>query len=252
MGIVLGVLYFLGFLCGVWILATWFPDVGYIGFLFCGVFPFVLAAVAFGIIVVISMLLSWLHKVSAGEERQHEDITVPRKRGAEVRGIATVRDTLNIPWEEEQTAENEEKKIAGESTLRSVVGGVRIRSAEQILADVDGMDGREFEEWCADLLRKDGFINVTVTPASGDQGVDITAEKESVRYAVQCKCYSNDLGNHPIQEVHAGKALYSCHVGVVMTNREFTAGARELAKATGTLLWGREKLKKMLKHHGQS
>lgn len=251
MGVMLGILYFLGFLCGVWILATWFPDAGFIGLLFCGVFPFMLAAVALGIIIVISMMLSWLYKASMGEERQHEDIIVPRKRRTEVRGIATVKDTLNISWTEDQAAEHEERVIATESTLRSVVGGVRIRSSEQILNDVDGMSGREFEEWCASLLRKSGFVNVTVTPASGDQGVDITAEKESVRYAVQCKCYSSDLGNHPVQEVHAGKVLYSCHVGVVMTNREFTVGAKELAKATGTLLWGREKLKTMLKDCGQ-
>ena len=49
------------------------------------------------------------------------------------------------------------------------------------------MDGREFEEWCADLLISNGFINVKGTPASGDQGVDITAQKDDVKYAFQCK-----------------------------------------------------------------
>ena len=110
----------------------------------------------------------------------------------------------------------------------------------------DNLDGLEFENWCANLLRNNGFINVKVTRASGDQGVDILAEKGEIKYAIQCKCYSSDLGNSPIQEVHAGKSMYNCHVGVVMTNRHFTSGAKELANATGVLLWDREKLLQMM------
>ena len=112
---------------------------------------------------------------------------------------------------------------------------------------VDKMDGRQFEFFCADLLRKSGFINVEVTRSSGDQGVDIVAMKDSIRYAIQCKCYSKDLGNTPIQEVNAGKVYYKCHVGVVLTNRHFTAGAKELAEATGVLLWDRDDLIQMIK-----
>lgn len=117
---------------------------------------------------------------------------------------------------------------------------------DEMLHTVDLLDGPRFERWCAQLLRKIGFSDVTVTKTSGDQGVDITAVKDDVRYAIQCKCYSSDLGNHPVQEVHAGKSMYGCHVGVVMTNRFFTSGAKDLAKATGTLLWDRNKLKAML------
>lgn len=108
------------------------------------------------------------------------------------------------------------------------------------LLTIDLMDGHTFEYWCADLLCKLGFINVEVTPGSGDQGVDILAEKEGIKYAIQCKCYASDLGNTPIQEVHAGKAMYHCQVGAVMTNRYFTLGGRQLAEATGTLLWDRD------------
>lgn len=105
---------------------------------------------------------------------------------------------------------------------------------------IDSMDGHDFEYWCASLLEKLGFADVEVTPGSGDQGVDILAKKDGIKYAVQCKCYSSDLGNTPIQEVHAGKAMYNCHVGAVMTNRHFTAGGRQLAEATGVLLWDRD------------
>lgn len=110
----------------------------------------------------------------------------------------------------------------------------------------DDMEGRDFEYFCADLLRRNGFTDVTVTSGSGDQGVDILAQKDDIRYAVQCKCYAADLGNTPVQEIHAGKEFYDCHVGAVMTNRGFTPGARQAAKRTRTLLWGREKLAQFL------
>lgn len=115
------------------------------------------------------------------------------------------------------------------------------------LDEVDGMEGHDFEYWCADLLKKNGFQNVEVTKGSGDQGVDVLAEKDGIKYAVQCKCYSKDLGNTPVQEVESGRVFYGCHVGAVMTNRYFTQGARDLAQKTGTLLWDRDHISRLLK-----
>jgi restriction system protein len=108
------------------------------------------------------------------------------------------------------------------------------------LLDIDTMDGHDFEYWCASLLEKLGYIDVEVTRGSGDQGVDVLAKKDGIRYAIQCKRYTSDLGNTPIQEVNAGKTIYHCHVGAVITNRYFTKGAKEAAEATGVLLWDRD------------
>lgn len=107
---------------------------------------------------------------------------------------------------------------------------------------IDTMNGLQFEYFCCSLLLKNGFYDVDVTRASGDQGVDVLAKKDDIRYAIQCKCFTKDLGNTPIQEVYAGKEMYDCHVGVVMTNRYFTPGAKELAEKTRTLLWDRDRL----------
>jgi hypothetical protein len=119
--------------------------------------------------------------------------------------------------------------------------------AEYELKKVDYMEGHAFEHWCASLLMQNGFSSVEVTPGSNDQGVDILAQKDGIKYAIQCKCYSADLGNTPVQEVNTGKAIYRCQVGVVMTNRHFTKGAQTAADATGILLWDREKLIDMVK-----
>lgn len=110
---------------------------------------------------------------------------------------------------------------------------------------VDAMEGHRFEYWCAEVLRKNGFENVEVTRGSGDQGVDVFAEKDGIKYAIQCKCYTSDLGNKPVQEVNAGKVIYHCHIGAVMTNRYFTDGAKKAADANGILLWDRDIVQQM-------
>ena len=113
------------------------------------------------------------------------------------------------------------------------------------LNDIENMCGLDFEYYCAELLKRNGFADVEVTQGSGDQGVDILAQKDDIKYAVQCKRYSMPLGNTPIQEINSGKMFYKCHIGVVMTNSTFTDGAIELAEATGVLLWDGSKLKDM-------
>lgn len=114
------------------------------------------------------------------------------------------------------------------------------------LEEVDTMNGHEFEQFCIALLLDNGFQKVSGTKTSGDQGIDILAEKDGIKYGIQCKCYSTDLGNTPIQEAFAGKSIYKCHVAAVMTNRYFTTGGREAAQGTGVLLWDRNKLQEMI------
>lgn len=113
---------------------------------------------------------------------------------------------------------------------------------------IDKMNGHDFEYFCAELLRKNGFSDVKVTKGSGDQGVDILAKKDGIKYAIQCKNYASHLGNSPVQEVNAGKIYYKCHVGVVMTNSTFTQGAKTLAEATGVLLWDGSILTQMMEN----
>lgn len=115
------------------------------------------------------------------------------------------------------------------------------------LESIDSMDGHQFEYFCADLLRKNGFEQVEVTQASGDYGIDVLAEKDGVSYAIQCKCYSGNVGNHAVQEAHSGASYYNRMVAVVMTNSYFTEAAKETARRTQVLLWDRDKLMQMQK-----
>ena len=113
-------------------------------------------------------------------------------------------------------------------------------------SEFDTMDGHQFEYFCARLLEKNGYENVSVTSGSGDQGVDIIAYRDGIKYGIQCKCYSSTIGNRAVQEVFAGKAFYQCHVGVVLTNNYFTDSAKKLAESNGIILWNRDKLMQMI------
>ena len=113
--------------------------------------------------------------------------------------------------------------------------------------DFDQLNGRDFEYWCANLLERVGFEDVTVTQASNDQGVDIIAVKNGERYAVQCKRYASPLGNKPVQEVAAGRNIYNCDRAAVMTNNFFTDGARRAAFANDVELWDRDDVLAMRK-----
>lgn len=133
----------------------------------------------------------------------------------------------------------------GRKTLRSSIFS-KARTCYASLQDIDSMTGLQFEEYSAQLLRRLGYTNVRVTQASGDQGIDVLAEKDGLKYAIQCKNYHSKLGNTPVQEAFAGKVYYGCDVAVVLTNNTFTDGAFELAESTGVLLWDRQILARMI------
>ena len=46
------------------------------------------------------------------------------------------------------------------------------------------MNGYEYERKCAKMLKTKGFKNITVTPGSGDQGIDIIAYKGNMIFNV--------------------------------------------------------------------
>lgn len=115
------------------------------------------------------------------------------------------------------------------------------------MQQVDTMTGMEFENFCVSILQRNGYQTIKQTKATGDQGIDIIAEKDHKKYAIQCKCYKNPVGNHSVMEACSGRIYYGCDVGVVMTNSTFTPQAIDHAKKTGVLLWNREIILNMLK-----
>lgn len=110
---------------------------------------------------------------------------------------------------------------------------------------IDELEGHDFEEYCAGLLRDNGFIDVTVTKGSGDFGLDILCEKDGVTYGIQCKRYDKPIGVAAVQQTYAGRDYYDRMVGVVMTNQYFTEAAVKVAKKLNIMLWDRGYLEEM-------
>ena len=111
-----------------------------------------------------------------------------------------------------------------------------------VLPNFDSMNGTEFEQFCADVLLKNNFKSISLTEHSGDHGTDILAEKDDIIYAIQCKCYSSNIGNSAVQQALAGKNYYKADIAVVLTNRYFTEQAKEEAKIFNVKLWDRNRL----------
>lgn len=114
------------------------------------------------------------------------------------------------------------------------------------LGSMDELEGRDFEYYCAGLLREHGFLDVEVTKGSGDFGIDVLAEKDGITYAIQCKCYTGPVGVSAVGQAYAGRDYYDRMVGVVMTNQYFTEPAVRMADKLKILLWDRGYLEEMI------
>ena len=103
-------------------------------------------------------------------------------------------------------------------------------------------NGYEFEEYVANLYKKLGYRIEEVTKKSGDQGADVIAYKDNVKYVIQVKFYSNPVGNKAVQEVVASIGMYKADKGIVVTNSTFTSSAVGLANANNIELVDGEKI----------
>lgn len=109
------------------------------------------------------------------------------------------------------------------------------------ISDIDLMSGIEFEKYISRLFQSWGYKSHT-TQETNDQGVDVIAEKNGVKIAIQTKCYNGVVGNSAIQEIVAGMKFYDADKAMVITNSTFTKSAIELAKKNNVQLWDRKTL----------
>lgn len=110
------------------------------------------------------------------------------------------------------------------------------------LPDLDEVtDPLEYERQVAHTLDKLGW-EARTTVATGDQGADIIASKDGIRLVIQCKLYSQPIGNSAVQEAFAAKQHQKADLAAVVTNTGFTKSARQLANTTGVFLLHHEEL----------
>lgn len=108
-------------------------------------------------------------------------------------------------------------------------------------------NGYEFEEYVANLYKKLGYTIEEVTKKSGDQGADVIAYKNNIKYVIQVKFYNTPVGNKAVQEVAGAIGMYNANKGIVVTNNTFTQSAIELANANNIELVDGEKIEEYKK-----
>ncbi len=101
--------------------------------------------------------------------------------------------------------------------------------------DVERLRPIDFEIYCASLLKKGGWT-ARLTKASGDQGIDIIAERDGIKLVVQVKKSSSPVGNKAVQEAIAGRTFVNADAACVVSNADFTPAAKELANVSSVKL----------------
>ncbi len=98
----------------------------------------------------------------------------------------------------------------------------------------------ESEELVAELFKKMGY-DVTLTPKSGDYGVDVIARSGGDVIAIQTKKYTkgNNVGNRDVQRLLGAMHLSTikANKGILITTSDFTVQAKEQAKEAPIELW---------------
>ncbi|WP_245719859.1 restriction endonuclease [Paenibacillus tianmuensis] len=113
------------------------------------------------------------------------------------------------------------------------------------IADIDKMDGVQFEKYLGHLFRSQGY-DVTVTKATGDYGADLIIKKNVRKIVIQAKRYSKNVGIKAVQEAQASIAHYGASEAWVVSNSDYTEAACELAKSNQVRLINRESLIEMI------
>lgn len=114
------------------------------------------------------------------------------------------------------------------------------------ITNIDSLSGVEFETFIANYFKYLGF-KITITPTTGDNGVDIIAKRNGFSLGIQAKLYyKHNISNSAIQEVFSGKSYYKCDYAMVVTNWTFSKPAQKLAKELKVAIIDREMLSNLL------
>jgi len=113
------------------------------------------------------------------------------------------------------------------------------------IAEIDKMDGRQFEKYLGHLFEAHGY-GVKVTQAAGDFGADLVIAKADKKIVVQAKRYNSNVGIKAVQEAQTSIAHYGATEAWVVSNSDYTAAAYTLAKSNGVRLINRPQLIEMI------
>ena len=131
---------------------------------------------------------------------------------------------------------------------REVAKGIVVNLVEKFtMTNENGANGFDvnmspvdYEIHCANAFSHAGWFT-SVTPKTGDQGADVVIKHGDLTGVIQCKLYSQPVGNSAVQEVIAAREYYKASFAIVVSNATYTTSARQLAAMANVALL----------HHGE-
>ncbi|WP_369223751.1 restriction endonuclease [Streptomyces sp. R39] len=118
--------------------------------------------------------------------------------------------------------------------------------APEVSAELKGMTWQALERHVADLLRRDGCMDVVVRQAHKDRGIDITARTAEGRtVAVQCKNHTSrrSIRSADMQKfAGAARAVDRVDVALFVATCNFSTEAQAIANLSGVVMVDRHDL----------
>jgi restriction system protein len=141
-------------------------------------------------------------------------------------------------WKREQEQRRRQEESRQEAARTANERDHRISELlhrDDVVDHIHYMGGLEFEQFMADLFRKQGY-SVKRTPGSGDQGIDLLVDMEGRNVAIQLKRWRMPVGNKAVQETFTGMFYHQAQEGWLITTSSFTKSAKDAASKTGVRL----------------
>ncbi|WP_037641126.1 restriction endonuclease [Streptomyces bicolor] len=116
-----------------------------------------------------------------------------------------------------------------------------------VMAAMDAMNSRKFEEHIATLLNRDGCTDVVVQGGPGDRGIDVIAlTADGRRLVAQCKRFAPyiSITSSDVQKFVGSAKLYSADVALFVATCPFTPDALSIATDSGITAVDRALLEK--------
>jgi restriction system protein len=93
----------------------------------------------------------------------------------------------------------------------------------------------QYEKYVANYFQNKGY-KVKQTPYSNDYGVDVFAEKNKEKIAIQAKMFSNSnrkINRQMVMEFYGAKDFFNCNKGIIVTDGEIIQNAKDVADKLG-------------------
>ena len=93
----------------------------------------------------------------------------------------------------------------------------------------------QYEKYVANYFQNKGY-KVKQTPYSNDYGVDVFAERNKEKIAIQAKMFGNSnrkINRQMVMEFYGAKDFFNCNKGIIVTDGEIIQNAKDVADKLG-------------------